>query len=100
MNRPEVVVRDIETRLFSDVSPLDPIFQRILLARGVTSTAQIDYQLANMLSLDVIRNLPEAAQLVARCITQQQQILIFGDYDADGATSTALCVKALKLMGA
>ena len=52
-----------------------------------------------MLSLDVIRNLPEAAQLVARCITQQQQILIFGDYDADGATSTALCVKALKLMG-
>jgi len=30
---------------------------------------------------------------------QQQKILIFGDYDADGATSTALCVKSLKLMG-
>ena len=99
MNRSEVVVRDIETKSFSDESTLDPILQRILLARGVTSKAQIDYQLANMLSLDVIRNLTEAAQFVSQCIAQQQQILIFGDYDADGATSTALCVKSLRLMG-
>ena len=71
----------------------------ILAGRGVSSFAETDYKLSRMLPVDAIRNLPEAAQLLATTIQQKKQILIFGDYDADGATSTALCVRALTLMG-
>jgi len=61
--------------------------------------AEADYSLSNLLPLDAIRNLQQAAELLAQCILQDRSILIFGDYDVDGATSTALCIRALALLG-
>ena len=60
---------------------------------------EADYSLSNLLPLDAIRNLQQAADLLAQCILQDRSILIFGDYDVDGATSTALCIRALALLG-
>ena len=97
MNQSELVIRDFD-QTDLEISNLDPVFRRVLAARGVTSISQTDYQLKNCLPPSEIRYLLEAAGLICDCIQQQKKIVIFGDYDADGATSTALCVRALNLM--
>ena len=77
---------------------LHPVISRVLASRGISSLDQMDYQLGKILSPVSIRNVSEAAELLANCIQAEEQVVIFGDYDADGATSTALCVRALNLM--
>jgi single-stranded-DNA-specific exonuclease len=99
MTQRSLLVRDVtHSQLKNDAQFLPPVWT-ILAGRGVSSFAETDYKLSRMLPVDAIRNLPEAAKLLAVTIQQKKQILIFGDYDADGATSTALCVRALTLMG-
>lgn len=98
MNTPELVIRSgDETGLQS--SGLHPVFCRVLAARGVTSPQYIDYQLKNILPPEDIRNLADAAGLLANAVQQNNKLLVFGDYDADGATSTALCMRAFHSMG-
>lgn len=97
MNHSKLVVRNFDQSALAD-SNLDPVFRRVLAARGVTSIEQTDYQLKNCLPPNEIRHLSEAAGLICNCIQHKEKILVFGDYDADGATSTALCVRALNLM--
>ncbi|MCP4188932.1 MAG: single-stranded-DNA-specific exonuclease RecJ [Gammaproteobacteria bacterium] len=83
----------------AELAQLHPVFQRVLSARGITSIAQTEYKLGNILQPGLIHNLSAAAKLLADKVQQQQLILVFGDYDADGATSTALCIRALTMMG-
>ena len=78
---------------------MDPVFQRILASRGVILDSETSYSLSNMLAVDEIRHLDRAADLLVILFKQGGKILVFGDYDADGATSTALCVRALSSMG-
>jgi len=99
MTQRSLLVRDVTHSQLKNDAQFSPPVWTILAGRGVSSFAETDYKLSRMLPVDAIRNLPEAAKLLAATIQQKKQILIFGDYDADGATSTALCVRALTLMG-
>jgi single-stranded-DNA-specific exonuclease len=78
---------------------MHPVFRRIFASRGVTSVAETSYKLANMMAVDEIKHLDSAAAVLLGHIRQGSKLLIFGDYDADGATSTALCVRALSSLG-
>jgi len=78
---------------------MNPVFRRIFASRGVTSTDETKYQLSSMLGIDKIKHLDSAADILATHINHNTNLLIFGDYDADGATSTALCVRALVSLG-
>ena len=78
---------------------MDPVFTRIFASRGVILARETSYALGNMLAVDKIKHLDIAADLLVVHINQGSNILIFGDYDADGATSTALCVSALSSLG-
>lgn len=99
MTQRSLLVRDVsQSQLKTDAQFSAPVW-KILAGRGVISFDETDYKLSRMLPVDAIKNLPEAANLLAATIQQKKQILVFGDYDADGATSTALCVRALTLMG-
>lgn len=99
MTKRSLLIRDVtHSQLKTDVKLPSPIWT-ILAGRGVSSFDETDYKLSRMLPVEAIRNLSEAAKLLAVLIKQNKSILIFGDYDADGATSTALCVRALTLMG-
>ncbi len=93
------IVRPIPDSNLPQDGSLNPVCRRILAARNIQSMAEADYSLRNLLPLDAIRNLQQAAELLAQCILQDRSILIFGDYDVDGATSTALCIRALALLG-
>ncbi|EPG42592.1 MULTISPECIES: single-stranded-DNA-specific exonuclease RecJ [Acinetobacter] len=71
----------------------------ILARRGVQSEQELELKLKYLLSPD-LKGLEQAVALIDQAIDQQKQIVIVGDYDADGATSTALMVLVLQDMGA
>lgn len=71
----------------------------ILARRGVESEQELELKLKHLLA-PTMKGLPEAIQLIDQAIDRGQKIVIVGDYDADGATSTALMVLALRDMGA
>lgn len=71
----------------------------ILARRGVESVQELELKLKHLLAPSM-KGLPEAILLLDAAIDAGQKIVIVGDYDADGATSTALMILALRDMGA
>ncbi|MCU4391314.1 single-stranded-DNA-specific exonuclease RecJ [Acinetobacter courvalinii] len=71
----------------------------ILARRGVQSEQELELKLKYLLP-PALKGLQTAVELMDQAIDQQRQIVIVGDYDADGATSTALMVLVLQEMGA
>ena len=71
----------------------------ILARRGVQSEQELELKLKHLLPPD-LKGLDQAVELIDQVIDQKKQIVIIGDYDADGATSTALMVLVLQEMGA
>lgn len=72
---------------------------KILAARGIQYEHELELKLKHLLTSEM-KDLTTAVQLIDQAIEQQEKIVIVGDYDADGATSTALMLLALRAMGA
>jgi single-stranded-DNA-specific exonuclease len=68
--------------------------------RGITDPAEIDFSLKNLLSPDSMKGLSTAADVLASTVVGGRKIMIVGDFDADGATSTALMVHCLRACNA
>lgn len=85
---------------FANGEQMPPLLQRIYAARSLSKAEDISTELKGLLLPDSLKGLREAVQLLADHIVQQKRMLIIGDFDADGATSTALGVLAIKAMGA
>lgn len=79
---------------------LHPVLARIYAARGVRSPEELDYRLNKLLHYQSLKGIEEAALILATAVIQQQRLLVIGDFDSDGATSTALAVSALQSFGA
>lgn len=79
---------------------LSPILRRIYLARGVSSSRELERSLAFLASSESMKDIDRATRLLADAVEHNQRILIVGDFDADGATSSALGVLALRALGA
>ena len=75
------------------------VFDRVLSARGITHAGQINYQLNALIHPTALSNIDEAAELLSEAIQAQAKIIIIGDFDADGATSCVLAIKALQSFG-
>jgi len=75
------------------------VLARIYSQRGINSIDQLEKGLSHLLPFTELSNIEQAAELLAKAVIEQQRILIVGDYDCDGATSSALAVRALRLMG-
>ncbi|MBI2784835.1 MAG: single-stranded-DNA-specific exonuclease RecJ [Legionella longbeachae] len=76
------------------------VLRRIFVARGITDISQLDKQLQNLLPFDTLKGMDTACLRLEKALREQHRILIIGDFDADGATSTALGITALRAMGA
>ncbi len=79
---------------------LHPLVRRLYLARGVTAPEQVQYKLGNLLRPDSLSGLDKACQRLHQALQERQRICIVGDFDADGATATALGIRALRAFGA
>jgi single-stranded-DNA-specific exonuclease len=77
---------------------LNPVLARAYAARGVRSAADLDLSLARLLPVGSLEGMPEAVELLMAHRTGGR-VLIVGDFDADGATSSALMVRALRGLG-
>jgi len=80
-------------------SPLPPLLRDLYARRGLCSDAEASRSLADLPSPFAIAGMREAAECLATHVEAGSAVLIVGDYDADGATSTALCLRALEALG-
>ncbi len=78
---------------------LDPVLRRVYAARGVSGESELLLGLEKMLPVSSLDGVDAGAELIARHIARADRILVVGDYDADGATASALVVRALRRFG-
>ena len=79
---------------------LHPLLAQIYSARGIRSARDLDLGLARLHPPAALRNAERAAVLLADAIAAGDRLLVVGDFDADGATSSALAVSCLRAFGA
>ena len=94
-----MLTREIDQSLYESYSDDIPLFlKRIYAARGV-SESQLLMALPGLLKPN-FDQLNIALELLEQCLIEDKRILIVGDFDADGATASAVAIRALRLMGA
>jgi len=79
---------------------LHPVLQRIYLARHVTTAQELEQSLNQLIPPAQLKGIDQATALLADALQRQRRILIVADFDADGATSCALALRALRSLGA
>ncbi len=79
---------------------LSPLLQRVYAVRGVVDSKQLDYSLSKLHSFSALKGIGAAVKLLTQALTEQQHIMIVADFDADGATSCTVAMRALRMMGA
>ncbi len=77
----------------------NPLLRRVFAARDIVHADQLDLSLSGLLPPSLLLGLDRAIELLADAVLNAERILLVGDFDADGATSCALAVRALNDMG-
>lgn len=78
---------------------IPPLLQRIYAARGVQSINQLEKAAKALHSYQLLGGIQQAVEILFESIQKQKRIIVVGDFDADGATSSALSVLALRMLG-
>ena len=76
---------------------IDPLHARLFAMRGLTDAQQLDYSLARLAPISSLEHVDEAAKLVIE--KRNDRVIVIGDFDVDGATSTALVLRCLRDFG-
>lgn len=99
---PKIQTRAVPNEWFAALTRVgfSPLEARLYAARGIRSHTELEHEFVNLLPFDSLKNIVPAARRLADAIARQERILIVGDYDADGATATALGMRALAAFGA
>lgn len=91
----EAVVHDAST-----LSDIHPVLRQVYLNRGVTQASQLDRTLKNLPDYRSLMGIDRAVTLIKEAIQLSKKILIVADFDADGATSCAVAIRGLRMLGA
>jgi single-stranded-DNA-specific exonuclease len=78
---------------------LPPLLQRLYAARGVMQGSELTLGLEGLLPVGSLDHVDEAAALLVRHHAAGTRVLVVGDFDADGATSSAVMVRCLRKFG-
>ncbi|RUR92684.1 ssDNA exonuclease RecJ [Pectobacterium polaris] len=76
-----------------------PLLRRLYAQRGVKGAQELERSLSGLLNYRLLSGIDKAIDLLQHTLAEKRCIVIVGDFDADGATSTALTVLALRSMG-
>ncbi len=76
---------------------IDPLHARLFAMRGLSAATELDYGLARLAPVGSLENIDAAAELVIA--NRDKRIIVIGDFDVDGATSTALVLRCLRAFG-
>lgn len=94
-----IVVRPIANQKWPQAD-IHPLLQRIFLARGIKSTDDLDRALDKLPSPWLLSGMENMVVHLVTALQEQQHITVVADFDADGATSCAVAIKGLQLLGA
>jgi len=73
--------------------------KQIYASRGVSCAQELELKVAQLHAVDSLVGLEQACQVLHQALVDNKEIVIIGDFDADGATSTALMMEALTALG-
>ena len=76
---------------------LHPVLRRVYAGRGIGSDLDLDLSLERLAPIGTLQAVDAAAQLLA-AHREAGRVLVVGDFDADGATSTAVVIRALRAL--
>ncbi|MEM7294833.1 MAG: DHH family phosphoesterase, partial [Pseudomonadota bacterium] len=96
--KPEIIARSIPETDWRRLHE-SPLLARLFASRGIEDPAALEMTLSQLHAPDSLSHLSVAIELLVKSLRNRQDIIIVGDYDADGATSTAFCVRMLRAMG-
>lgn len=77
-----------------------PLIDRVYRNRGIKDAEEVNYSLKKLIHPFKMKGIEEAAELLIKHIMAGSKIVVIGDYDCDGATSTTIAVQGLQMMGA
>lgn len=78
---------------------LSPLLWRVYQARGINDASDVERELSALISPAELGGIEKAVDVLENALRTEQRVLIVGDFDADGATSCALAVRALRAFG-
>lgn len=91
--------RPVVADVHDPTGELHPVMRRVYGARQVASANELALGLDRLADAGALKGLDKAVALLARQVHAGGRVLLVGDFDADGATSCALAVLALRAMG-
>ncbi len=94
----KLVRRQPSGKLCRDISQAS-LIERVFAMRGINHQDELEVGLNKLHPISALKDIEKATELLVDAIINHQKILVIGDFDADGATSTALTVRAIKAMG-
>jgi single-stranded-DNA-specific exonuclease len=95
-----IVRRDISQAGDTLPAGLHPVLRRIYTSRRLHDARELEYSLDGLFPYKDLKGIADAVVLLGDVLQQQKRILIVADFDADGATSCAVAVRGLHLLGA
>jgi single-stranded-DNA-specific exonuclease len=95
--RPVVIRPAPQQSAIDGLGNIDPLHARLFAMRGLTTADELDYGLAQLAPVSALENIDAAAKLVIS--KRDERIIVVGDFDVDGATSTALVLRCLREFG-
>jgi len=95
----KTIKRRVLNEIPDDLKSLPELTQRLYACRGIRSSKEVNTNLSALHDYRLLDGVEDAARMLADVINEQQSVMIVGDFDADGATSTALLMLALPKFG-
>jgi single-stranded-DNA-specific exonuclease len=80
-------------------STLHPVLRRVYAARGISDADELALELRRLLPVSTLDGIAGATELLLSHLARGSRILVAGDFDADGATSTAVVMRQLNRLG-
>ena len=100
MTRSAPLIRQREYPENPALTELGPLLSRIYSARGVRSVDELELSLRDLEPYHRLKGIESAVAALLPVVLEQKKLLVVGDFDADGATSTALVLRAMRMLGA
>ncbi len=91
--------RRIVPNTLPELTGCSDLLTRIVASRGVSEAAELSSALKSLLPVSTLKGIDVATERLLQALLAQQRVLIVGDFDADGATATALSMRALRSFG-
>lgn len=92
--------RSPSSHSLQNLTSLPPIIARLYAGRGISSPDETILKTEKLIPATALKGINEAVAILSQGLIEQKRFLIVGDFDADGATATAIAVRCLRALGA